>query len=786
MCDEFYPAEDEQELEQETLSAVDSNKSLGRSDEPDSGNLPATRHTDTILQTSLSSQKLQSRLLSIHNDARTYIEEQGVNILFLAVGFLHWYEAPAAEEARRAPLLLIPVELSRTNARARFQINYTGDDIGDNLSLIEKLRNEISIDLPKIEDGEEFNIQEYFDAVAKSINVKQRWTVVPNEMTLGFFSFGKFLMYKDLDPSGWEQNGGGTGFSVLTSLLTEGFLEQASSYIDETHIDEVISPADSHQVKDADSTQILAILDVNSGRNMVLQGPPGTGKSQTITNIIAECIGAGRKVLFVSEKMAALDVVKRRLDEVGLGDAVLELHSHKTNKKEVLKELDRTLRQGRPVVKNPEDDIATLVHLRDDLNAYCEAVNNPIGKTRMTFVNALGWAIRNRPDRSDVQSFDFDSMAEWSETEYRAARLQVEALSRYLENFGAPINNPFVSSCLAEFLPSQRSKLEQVLDEALRSIRELLDRSMALAQEMGLQEPEHRDDIDIICRAARRAMDAPHIEGIALSSGDWQKRRDDLQALIDAGRSLERAHRQFDEWLIDDAWSQDYIEMRQVFVAKGDKWWRFFSSDFRVAKQRLQGFCRQPLPKKTAYILTMIDTVMDSQKYLKQFNDNAVLGECLFGAQWKKRDSDWEVLEKLTEWVVELYRSVGNGEVPEGILNFLSGSPKVDALSGKLQEVETSLESHTKSIESVVELLRLQLDNDARVAEDFSLSRQLDYLAGLRNNIESLFHLIRFNQFESELKSLGLDAVVQAARVWKREQGPLVKLFDFSWYNGLV
>ncbi len=455
-------------------------------------------------------------------------------------------------------------------------------------------------------------------------------------------------------------------------------------------------------------------------------------------------------------------------------------------KKKVLEELDRTLHQGRPVVKNPEDDINTLVHLRDDLNAYCDAVNKPIGKTSITFVNALGWAIRNRPDGSDVQTFEVSAMAEWNETGYRAARLRVEALSRYLEEVGSPVTNLFASSRLTEFLPSQRPKLERALDDALNITKKLHENSVALANEMGLKKPEQRDDIAIICRAARRAMDAPHIEGISLSSGDWQKRRDDLQSLIDAGRALERAHSQYDEWLIDEAWSQDFVEMRQVFVAKGNKWWRLFSSEFRKTKQRLQGFCRQPLPKKTADTLTMIDTVMDSQKYLNHFNENAILGECMFGAQWKKKDSDWDVLEKLTEWVVELYRAVGNGEVPEGIVNFLSGSPQVDALKDKLQEVETALEWHTKSIETLTEILRLRFENDARFSVDYSLSRQLDYLSEWRNNIDSLFHLIRFNHLASELTPLGLDAIVQAARVWKREQGSLLKLFDFSWYNFLV
>jgi len=247
----------------------------------------------------------------------------------------------SAPEPRRAPLLLIPVELKRASAQERFRVVYTGDDISDNLSLLEKMKAEFGLSLPTVGDAETLDPANFFDCVEDAIGSLSRWKVERNEITLGFFSFGKFLMYRDLDPSIWSGSGP-NDHHILAALLSEGFSEPPSVYGDETHIDEVTSPADVHQVKDADSSQILAILDVNAGRNLVLQGPPGTGKSQTITNLISEAVGAGRRVLFVSEKMAALEVVKRRLDEVGLGDAVLELHSHKTNKRHVLEELNRT------------------------------------------------------------------------------------------------------------------------------------------------------------------------------------------------------------------------------------------------------------------------------------------------------------------------------------------------------------------------------------------------------------------------------------------------------------
>jgi very-short-patch-repair endonuclease/DNA polymerase III delta prime subunit len=746
----------------------------------------ADRHIDNRLQTNLVSEKLQTRLLSIHNDARTYLEEQGVNILYLALGFLHWYEASSAKEARRAPLLLIPVSLARSNAQERFQLIYTSEDIGDNISLHEKLKAEFNIELPTIESGEELDVNSYMSAVATAVKDDNRWHVDANEITLGFFSFGKLLMYKDLDAQAWAEEARGQGFSILDALLINGFKEAESQYGDETHIDEVISPADVHQVKDADSTQILAILDVNAGRNLVLQGPPGTGKSQTITNIIAECIGNGKKVLFVSEKMAALDVVKRRLDEVGLGDAVMELHSHKTNKKQVLSELNRTLNLGRPVVGYPEDDIETLTRLRDELNEYCHAINKPIGNTRTSFINALGFALKKHNPHIEVPPFSFIHMARWSELDYRAARMEVEKLDRHIAEAGAPSANPFKVSRLTEFLPSQRPRLEIVLDTGVSDTQALRAVAIELAQCMGLETPAHRSEAEVICRAARRAMDAPHLDGLALSSGEWQERRDDLASLFASGRVLSQAHASYDEWLIDEAWQQDLLDVRQQYVIMGPKWWRFLSGDFRRAKAKLQGLCRKPLPKDISKTIEMIDTILDSQKHQKQYNHLSQLGAKLFGAQWKKTESDWNVLEKLIEWVVRLYRDVGDGVVPEGILNFLSGSPKLDALKDMVARLETQLQDHKKTIEQIEEILKLNLKEGTKVHWGITLEKQIVYLAYWRKSIDSIFHLVRFNQLAEELPRKGLDFVIPVSKDWRHTEGALVNLFDYSWYNGLV
>lgn len=749
----------------------------------DAGEGTADRHADNRLQTALGSESLQARLLSIHNDARGYVEEQGVNILFLALGFLHWYESASAAEPRRAPLLLVPVELERSNARERFQMAYSGEDIGDNLSLIEKMKAEFGTTLPAIGEVDEFDVDAYFDAIRMAIAANPRWKVEANDVTLGFFSFGKFLMYRDLDARLWE---GDEAPALLTALLGEGFREPESPFGSETRIDEVLSPADVCQVKDADSSQILAILDVMSGRNLVLQGPPGTGKSQTITNIIAECIGAGRKILFVAEKMAALDVVKRRLDETGLGDAVLELHSHKTNRKLVLEELGRTLYLGRPVAGETDDDIGTLIRLRDTLNAYSDAVNRPIGATRNSFVNALGRAIEASQGKEVSAPFDFSSMRQWTDAAFRQARMLVEAMDRYLADAGAPADNPFCAARLTEYLPSQRAALEREIDQARKATAELVSQGGALASGMSLAAPARRADIDIICRAARRAMSAPHLQGVALRSGDWQLRRDELGQLCAAGRALQVAHTRFDDSLIDEAWSQDLLAVRQAYITKGDKWWRFMSGEFRAARARMQGLGRGTLPKSSRDMLEMIDAVLACQTHRKHFDALESHGRNLFGAQWKGVGSDWDVLSAITEWVVTLYRDVGNGELPEGVVAFLSGSPALDALKPAVDALEQLLKRHGVVAAQLASRLDLQPDDAQEADWGMPLDLQHARLERWLANLDSLEKLVRFNVLCAQLKTDGIGFVAPRCLEWREERGALLRLFDYSWYNGLV
>ena len=310
--------------------------------------------TDLRLQTSESSANLEKRLLNTYRLANSSIEETGVNTLFLALGMLQWYEADQSEDMRRAPILLIPVRLERAGVRERFQVSYTGEDIGPNLSLLEKVSADFGLDIPWQTEVEQdadgaMEVDEYFDMFAERISQHglARWSVEPDSVALGFFAYNKIMMYHDLDESAWPYADRLAANEIIGALYGDGFHYPAPAIPSDAQIDTYLSPQDTYHVLDADSSQSLAIHDAlgsgSGGRSLIIQGPPGTGKSQTITNIIAEAVARGKRVLFVAEKMAALEVVKRRLDIIGLGDTCLELHSHKTNKRETLDSLSRTL-----------------------------------------------------------------------------------------------------------------------------------------------------------------------------------------------------------------------------------------------------------------------------------------------------------------------------------------------------------------------------------------------------------------------------------------------------------
>ncbi|MGE3512202.1 MAG: DUF4011 domain-containing protein, partial [Vicinamibacterales bacterium] len=322
--------------------------------------------------------------------AKTAIEESGTNMLYLTFGFLEWYESDDSRQAHLAPLLTVPVALNRGGTKSKgfeCRLEHSGEDTETNWSLVEKLRRDFAIEAPVIEEDDDPD--QYFGRFRSVLAQKARWRI-RRQVTLSLLSFGKLLMYRDLDAKVWPD-------IKKHPLVTELFDGRKSDTI--VHAEE--HPIDAPQLKhelpplvvDADSSQHSALIDAMRGQNLVIEGPPGTGKSQTITNLIAAALTKGNTVLFVSEKLAALEVVRRRLDEAGLGLFCLELHSHKTRKDSLLRDLEARLK-SRGSFRDPKDleqHLSIVEEKKRALTRYAELINKELLPLQSTVFEIL-WA----------------------------------------------------------------------------------------------------------------------------------------------------------------------------------------------------------------------------------------------------------------------------------------------------------------------------------------------------------------------------------------------------------
>lgn len=771
------------------LDSLDWSSVADEGDEDESGR--ARRHLDTRLQTAIDDERLFLQLLKIHTEAKGFIEEQGVNTLFLALGFLHWYEADSSENLRKAPLILLPVSLERSGAKDAFKLKYSGDELMANLSLVAKLKTDFGLDMAACgfdEDSfatDERSLERFYGEVADVISKQSRWKVASNEIALGFFSFGKFLMFKDLDPKSWPEEKQPDANGVMMRLLGSGFGDRPAAYPEDVNIDSVIKPGDVRFVKDADSSQTEAILEVREGSNLVIQGPPGTGKSQTITNIIAELIGQKKTVLFVAEKMAALEVVKRRLDESHLGDAVLELHSHKATKQSVLKELGRTLDQGRPLTKVGEEDLASLKELQDALNQYCEAVSSSAGASGLPFVDVLGRYLKLKRVHAGLPVISFAPMAAWSFAEQQKRRALVEELVLHLEEMGRPDRNVFWGSQRTFFSPIEQSSANDALQLASSHLSALQAAAAALSERLMLTQPATLADVDVVCRAARRAAEAPRLEGVQLSTGEWQSRRDVIRELLEAGERMTACRTRHDSQLIDAAWEQDLLDVRQSLQAYGDKWWKIFSGRFRAARARLQGLAREALPKTNAGMLELVDSVLTYQQCKKVYDQHEALGSALFGAQWQRQKTDWAVLERLSAWVIKLHDDLGNGQIPQGIIAFLAGHADASGLGDAVSAIEQHVAGLDKALLSALEVTGMQAENANADVRKLGLAVLGERLRQWQGGLTALYQMARFNVLAQQVRDIKLDELLEIA-ISSDEPRQLTAILDFSWYSGLV
>ena len=602
----------------------------------------------------LAEAELERRLTHIYRDARSSLQEGGANTLYLAVGFLVWTETATSTVERRAPLLLYPLTMTRRSlaeGTRGYRLQLADDDPQVNVTLLQKLEADYDIRIeglsaPSGEEGAPAPTAQ-LDALRRAVRPLARWHVT-DEVTLGLFSFTKYLMWVDLD----RRRDVLARNDVVRHLLDtpETPFEADVEFPDPATFDRDQAVADTFLALDADSSQQSAIFAAARGHTFVLEGPPGTGKSQTIANLICHALATGKRVLFVSQKMAALDVVMRRLERIGLGPFCLELHSNRARKRLVLEQLRESLD-----VAGAEPP-ATWPAVADALSDARDAVNET--RDALHELRTPGTSVHHALARVVALAHEPAvplalGEAEGLDAETRV-RLEadVKAAATVLDEVGDVREHPWRAAGLDAWRPQVAGRVDELAPRLEEGARAVESATADLAPELEVDPTAcSRREIDALRRAAALAARTPSPPLPLLASGDLPGERRRIEHWVTLGRQIAEHRRD-----LLDAWDERLLTLdlpaleRELARSRASvwplSWWRA-----RAPKRALRAVWRGGRLPATSALLAMLPRAARWRAREEELAAAAMEAQALLGGRWQGRNTDWDDCERVLAWV---------------------------------------------------------------------------------------------------------------------------------------
>jgi len=614
--------------------------------------------TNRRLRATLPPAELIKRLTGLYRAAKLSIDENGANTLFLTLGSLVWYESPESQTPRTAPLLLLPLTLERKSVREGFRIVATDEDPRINITLVEKLAQEFGIDAKGLrevpEDDGGVDVAMVLRRFREAIKNIDRWEV-RESAHMGLFTFSKFLMWLDLQ----EREEDLRRSKVVTYLVDRpGQAFDAQPFPRAHELDSTLPVEQVLMPLDADSSQLVAAVSAVAGRTFVLEGPPGTGKSQTITNIIAQAMASGKRVLFVAEKMAALGVVHKRLERIGLAPFCLEVHSSKASKKEVLDQIEQAFEAGGAQEPSQwQQHAAQLDGVRSSLNAFVDALHRP-RPVGMSFfqMSAQFVGLTQVPDVDasfpDVQSIDAATVTR--------LRQQLEALQIAGSAVGDIPSHPLREVGRASWQDALPDRARGAIDTT-RNAQEAAEAALqTMLQGVGagrdsaagsappLQQWSRRD-VEWLIALGGLLTECPGTTAAMLTDPGWKEIRTQLAMLIDRGRKRDALRTQVRASASEAVFSLELDGLIASLKAGAAKPWPLNWLACRGPRKALRAVWSDRLPENNA-LITSLEAARLCRDESRWLASDACEGSRFFGRIYKSGEAEWDAIDSILSW----------------------------------------------------------------------------------------------------------------------------------------
>lgn len=733
------------------------------------------------IRTFLDEKELDKNLKGLYRSAKMSIEENGTNTLFLALGFLRWFESDLSEKARYAPIVLIPVDIVRNVRNKGYVIRSRQEDAQINVTLLEYLRQDHNVNIsgldPLPEDDHGIDLPIVFNTIRHAIMGKNRWNI--EEMAfVGLFSFGQFVMWNDIRNRSkeLEQN------KVVSSLINGAMnWEPEANTISADNLDTEISLKDMAIPVSADSSQMVAIAAAANGQSFVLHGPPGTGKSQTITNMIANALYQGKTVLFVAEKMAALNVVQKRLADIGLDPFCLELHSNKTNKTSVLTELNKALEVGK--IKAPEEykETAAKVHkLRNKLNYIIETVHSKrtYGITLYEAIELFEQNVEHKGkitfERNKLKGIDNNYISKWNEL-VRQYVVVIKELGKY-------DNHPFIGYEGTEYSIEIRDRMQIELDSLISKYDEVNNHLKIICHWAGCEDNKNKNTVETILGI----VDAAMMPSVTLTGIINSQNYDDIvarvQQLIQIGNEYNEIHAklesQFESSIFDYQVENAKLQWKQAETS----WFLPKMLNQKKLVKEIKLYAKNPVEVTKDNIHMTYDylTLLNTKK--KEILETPSELTDLLNGIFMGITTDWAAVKSALIKAEAIRNACST--LPYENISAVMTALKQASKDSELAEHRNIVSSYISKLSVLKSQYGICMDSE-EISKDW-LGSVKQLLSRYHDNITELRNKVKFNQVDRELIANGLEAVSTAYKNGKVTSDDLTAAYTCNLYYELT